>query len=242
MATIQKRLTLLETISRAMLALGIYAPASITNSSDKNVEVLWSLANDCGLELLSEAAWQFLSADHTITTTGATTYALPSDFQYYVPDSDWNRTSKHPMQLANEQEWAHLKARSLGGTTVGIIYRIDDDMVELYSAPSSAQTLVLPYISRSWVESSGGTAQDNLLADDDIILYDQTLFRKKLLLAWKTARGFDTTAAEREYQQALAAAKTADSPSRTIVAIPGGGIGAAPLLGYYNIPDTGYGS
>jgi hypothetical protein len=241
MPAIQKRLTLLETVRRAMLALGLREPTSVTSSSDKNVRTLHSLANDCGLELLSEFAWQFLNRDFTITTTGATTYALPEDFQYFLSDTEWNRTSKNPLLPTDAVSWAQLKARSLAGATVALLYQVSEDLLELYSAPSTTQTLVLPYISRSWAESSAGTAQDNLLDDSDIILYDQTLFRKKLVLAWKSARGFDTTAAEREYQDALSSAQSADTPVRTIIALPGGGIGEAPLLGSRNIPDTGYG-
>jgi hypothetical protein len=242
MPAIQARLNVADTLTRVCRAIGLVPVGSPFSSSDQNIRQLTSMVTDCGQELATEHDWQFLSAEHVINTlVGVTQYALPTDLDRYVPDSQWNYSTRLPMVGSlPESEWQQLKARSLGGLTIAILFRVDDDFLELYAAPSTSQELRLPYVSRAWCTDSVGTPRDNVEADTDIILYDQTLFRKKLVLAWKAAKGFDTTAAQREYDEALSGAKAKDSPASTINIVPGGA--AAPLLGNMNIPETGYGS
>lgn len=238
--TYQRRLTAAETVQRMMSVVGLTPSSSPATDVNAITQQIWTLVTTVGQELLTEFDWQFAHKDHTITTDGSLVYPLPTDFDRYAKDSHWNRTSRLPMLgSVGEQAWQELQARDLGGTTLAILFRVSGDNVELYSEPTAPQTLVLPYVSRNWCTTSAGVAKDNVDANDDIILYDPTFFQAALILEWRMTRGFDTTAAQKKYDSALASAKAKDRPAHTISLVPGG---SAPLLGVVNMPETGYGA
>lgn len=241
MADYQRVLTVQDTVNRVLARLGLPLATSVFDSADGNVKQLISIANDVGQELLTESQWQFLNRDHQITTVpGQTEYPLPTDFDRYVSDAQWNLSTRLPMLGSiGDAQWAELKARQLGGLTIALLFRVDQGKLVLYASPSEAQVISLPYVGRGWVSAVDGSFQDSVESNDDLILYDSRLFRAKLLLEWQTSKGFDTTAAERRYLSLLGAAKNGDSPAQTLSIVPGG---AVPLLGPLNIPETGYGS
>jgi hypothetical protein len=232
-----------QAVIDVMSTSGLTPPASIYDSTDKTAQQMWALATQVGQQLMDEFDWQALGRDYTITTDGVTLdYALPADFNGFYSDSSWNRTSRLPLIGSLQQyEWQMLQARSLGGTTVAMMYQVSNDVVEFYSVGTTAQTLVLPYMSRAWVVMADGvTYRDNLSLDDDVVRYDPQLFKAALKLAWFSSRGFDTAAVTAEYTRCLNAAQSKDAPGRAMTLnrrVPSNN-----LLGVLNIPDTGYGN
>lgn len=228
-------------VTTVMRVIGLTPPSTISSSTDDTAQQFWTLATETGRQLLSEHAWEVLGKDFTIVTDGVTTsFPLPDDFNGFFADSSWNRTTRLPMLGSlSEVEWSMLKARNLGSTTFAVLYRVENGAVELYTPGTTGQTLVIPYSSRGWCRSAGGTLQDNLIQDDDVVLYDEQLFKVALKRAWGISKGLDTTAVTQEYNNMLSAAKSKDTPGRTISLV---GRGSYPLLGVLNIPDTGYGS
>lgn len=244
MATSQRLSTGADLVIQLMKSMAMTAPTDIAGSTDKRTVQFWQLATDVGQRLTKiPYKWQILTSEFTITTVvGVDTYDLPTDFDGFVQDSSWNRTTRLPVLGSLQQfEWQMLKARLLAGTTFTALFRVADDKVQFYQPPTSVQTIVLPYTSRGWVRDGVDPLirKDNLETNDDIVLFDPQLFKAALKLAWYESKQFDTTKVERQYQQALSAAQGTDSPSRTL------SIGRAadyPYLGVMNIPDTGYGN
>lgn len=241
MADFSRRITGAEAVTSVMKSQGLTPPPSVVGSADETANQMWELATDVGQQLCDVHDWQWLQADHTITTVpGQTLYDLPTAFDGYTPDAQWNYTSRLPMLGAlSEVEWQMIKARQLAGTTFTLLFRLANDKLELYDPPSTAQTLVLPYRSRGWVVSATGTAKDNLSENDDVVMFDPQLFKMALKLAWFTAKEFDTTKLEMAVNRLISAAKAKDSPARTLSLGPGTGY---PYLGALNIPDGGYGA
>lgn len=239
MATFNRLITLNTAVSELMGSMGLLAPADVTASTDKTVIQMRYLANKVGEELLNENSWQVLDKDWTITTDGVTlTYDLPADWDHFYQDASWNQTTRMPTvgSLTN-QEWAQLKARNLGGTTFAMLYIIQNDQLTFYSVGDTPQTIVLPYVSRGWVRSALGVLKDNLAANDDVILYDPALFKAALKRAWQMDKGFDSTAAQLAYKDALNAAISKELPARTLtLATP-----QYPYISINNLPITGYG-
>lgn len=233
--------TLATLVSSTLASLGLAAPTTIVGSSDRTAEQMVSLANDLGQFLLNEGDWQMLDEDLTITTViGDATYPLPADFNGFVQDAQWNRTTRLPaIGSLTEQEWQMLKARQLAGTTFTMLFRVVDDEVEFYDTPSTVQTIVLPYKSRGWVRSAANVRKDSATANDDVILYDPLMFRLGLRLFWMESKQFDTTTAKAAFKSALDAAKSKDKPARTLTLNSNA---SYPYLGVINIPDTNYGS
>lgn len=216
-------------------------PGDIFGVVDNNAVLMRTLLTRTGQKLLSRGEWQFLNRDFTLVTApGDTQYDLPADFDRFVPDSSWNRTTRLPaIGSLTEQEWQMLKARQLEGTTFTMLYRIANDKVELYNTPSTVQTLVLPYVGRGWIRRADDSLADNVAADDDLCMYDTQLIQAALRLEWDTEKKFDTSASAQAFNNALSAAKAKDSPGRTLTLNQGA---AYPYLGVINMPDTGYGS
>ncbi len=244
MADFARRITLLDAIGDVMGELGLAVPGTVVNNPEKTTAQFLRLINKCGQQLaMDEYKWQFLTAEHTITTAigNPGPYPLPSDFDGYVSDAGWNRTTRLPVIGALEQfEWQMLKARLLTGTTFTMLYVINDGGVLFYNTPTSAQTIVIAYVSRGWCTNTTGLIfRDALQADTDIILYDPQLIKAALRKAWYEVKQFDTTKIDKEYKRVLAAAKANDAPGRTLSLA---GKTSYPYLGSINVPTTGYGS
>ena len=232
-----------QAVIDVMRAMGLTAPQSVADSQDPTAQQMWQLAKDAGQLITEEHDWQVLQKDMTIVTVGGQTiYPLPADFRKFVVDSQWNRTPRMPaLGSLTEQEWQMLKARNLAGTTFALLFRINEDAVEIYESPATPQTLVLPYVSENWVRQVSVPAgtKNTLTLNDDIAMFPSQLFKAKLRLLWRVAKQFDTIYDQKEYVDLLAKATSRDVPARTLSLRQGGDY---PYLGVLNVPDIRYGS
>lgn len=241
MPNFEKRITGGQAVQDVMRIQGLTPPSPVVGTSDQTALQLWVLATQVGQQLLKKNDWQFLLREHNITTVpGTLNYALPSDFESYITDSQWDRTSQYPIRGNLQQhEWQALKASTFTGASLVLLFTIMDDEVLFLDIPSSAHELYLPYKSRSWVVEAGGTEKDNLTVDNDIVKYDGQMFKQALKLAWKAEKGFDVTREQAAFDEMLEDTKSQNAPARTLSLDPRRGF---PYLGYRNIPETGYGS
>jgi hypothetical protein len=235
-------------VSRAMPVSPVFGAAT---RQDLQIAELLQQVGD---ELAADSyMWKFLEREFTVTTVvGQATYDLPEDFNGFISDSSWNRTTRLPVIGGLEEfEWQMLKARLVAGTTFTALYRITSQpvptatqgQIEFYDTPQSAQTIVLPYRSTYWVYSSASVAPglSSVIGAtvQDTPLFDGGLMVAGLNLAWCVAKGLDDKVARARYERVLAAAKSNDVSGRTL-SLAGGG--DYPYLGVLNLPDTSYGS
>lgn len=89
----------------------------------------------------------------------------------------------------------------------------------------------------TWVSNSGDDAPS---ASSDIVEFDAQLVVRALKLAFLRAKGFDTTAAQGDYDTTLAKVAADDTPSE-VLRLDRPNMGE-PLLGERNLPITGFGS
>lgn len=233
--------TLSDCVTQVMKSLGLVPPNSIVGSADATANQMVALATEVGQQLTTEHDWQMLDREMTLVTViGQTEYTLPLDFDRFYSDASWNHTTRLPaVGSLTQQEWQMLKARQLAGTTFTMLYIVTDGKIVLYDTPSSVQTIVLPYRSNGWVRKADASYSNEVLANDDIILFDSLLFRTALRIAWMNAKQFDTSALTPGYERMLQSAKGKDKPARTLSLA---GTAKYPYLGVINIPDTGYGA
>jgi hypothetical protein len=239
-ATFNRLITFNTAVSDVMGSLGLVPPSDVVTSQDKTAIQMRYLANKVGLELINENSWQVLDKDWTIVTDGVTlTYDLPVDFDHFHQDAAWNRTNRMPAvgSLTN-QEWAQITARNLGGTTFAWLYIINNDQLTFFNVGTTPQTIVLPYVSRGWVRTAAGVLTDQLVNSNDVILFDPTLFKAALKLAWQIDKGFDSSAAQKAYDKALSAATGKEVPARTLSL----SVEQYPYISANNLPFTGYGT
>jgi hypothetical protein len=98
--------------------------------------------------------------------------------------------------------------------------------------------LVFEYVSNGWCQSSAGVPQTRWTADTDTGIIDEHLMT--LGLIWRMQRRLGLSSAEEqdEYERAVSRAISADGGAPVLNMTPRG---LFPLLGPYNIPETGFG-
>jgi hypothetical protein len=185
---------------------------------------LRSLLKTAGDEIGKARDWTVLVKEATLTGDGVTTsFALPADFLRMKDDSGWNRSTGFSLGLTSSQQWQALKARTVTGT-VTTRYRLQQGRMVFYEAPA-AGTVAYEYVSRYWVASDGASAADSYFpaASGDRVMFEPLMVMRLVKAKFLQAKGFDSSAAFAEYQQALNDAGNLE-PAPTL-SLHGGGYG-----------------
>jgi hypothetical protein len=166
-------------------------------------------------------------------------YSLPSDYESLVPRTMWDKSKKWELLgPENAQQWEWLLSGYIS-TGPRIRWRLLGEYFQIWPGMSTAEYLGLEYRSKGWAESSTGTVKNSFTVDTDTCIYPDRLMVNATKLKYFEAKGFDTTAMMRNYLTELEAAKALDMSSANLSLAPRPG---TVLIGYDNIPDSGYGA
>jgi hypothetical protein len=194
------------------------------------------------------APWSYLRKEHSLTTvTGQAQYCLPPDFHNMIDQTWWNRTNRLPVGgPLSAQEWQYLKARVVG-VVFNVLFRPMSRSITLYpdTAVPSGFNIVFEYCSSWWVStiaSPNVSSSDTVVSSTDYVWFDPLLVVAGLKLDFLKAKGFDTTAAQQDFNAILESGKNADAPSPILSATRRFNPVIDPLIGGQNIPVTGFGS
>ena len=168
-----------------------------------------------------------------------TAYDLPFDFETITNRTQWDKT-KHWEALGPEdaQQWQWLKSGYIS-TGPRIRWRILDNQFQVWPPMNTNEYLGWEYKSKGWARSATGEVKNSFTADTDTtVLDDRTVVLLTKMKYWGI-KGFDTTVVAQDYQRVLSIAKANDkgAPNLSFAPYP-----SKVLIGYANIPDTGYGS
>ena len=249
MAFFNRQRTLRDIVQDVCGQLGLPVPQQVTgNTTDATAAQMLSLLNFCGRRVLKPTngnRWQVLSRTWQFATIpGQTVYDMPDDWDSFIDVTAWNDSSRLPMLgPALDMQWACLRGRGLGPTTLSIVYRTRAGKFELFYSPSDVNDLRIDYTSRAWVQGTDATLgvvlKDQMTDDGDVCLYDAEMITAYLKLRFLMEKGFDTAVALSDYQAALDQAQNADSDAPMLSTATYQGV---PLINtVYNLPDTGYG-
>ena len=168
-----------------------------------------------------------------------TIYPLPTDFETITDRTQWDK-SKHWEMLGPEdaQQWQWLKSGYIS-TGPRLRWRILGATFQIWPPMNTSEYLGFEFRSNGWAESSTGTVQQYFMADTDTTLFDDRLMVLYTKLKYFQVKSFDTTALTQDYMRYLTIIKANDkgSPNLSFAPQP-----SKVLIGYANIPDTGYGS
>jgi hypothetical protein len=172
-------------------------------------------------------------------TFAKTRYSLPSDYESIVPRSQWDK-SKHWEMLGPEdaQQWEWLLSGYIS-TGPRIRWRLYGSYFQIWPPVTTAEYLGFEYRSNAWALSAAGAAKTSFTVDTDTCIYPDRLMVLSTKLKYFEAKGFDTTAMYRNYFLELEAAQAQDMSAANLSFAPRPG---QILIGYDNIPDSGYGS
>lgn len=252
MANITRFATAGDLINRVAVAIGLNKTVDPFASQDPAFIQLCTLINECGQELVQKNAWQKITAVKEFTTQAGDTgvYPLPDDFAYMIDQTNWQQGvpgSAYPLLgPASAQGWSYLVASEIYSITIYAWFRIKEGMLHIWPQPPPVGIPIrYEYISRGWVLDSASTPAAPVLMDHadsfgDTILFEPIMFLKKLKLAWLQAKGFDTTKAEDEFEEALESwiGKDSAAPVLSLVRTTGPG---RRFLDDWNVPETRFG-
>ena len=190
---------------------------------------------------------------HTITTTqlssatsiggsvtfSKTIYDLPPDYETITDNTHWDKT-KHWQMLGrvDAQQWQWLKSGYIS-TGPRVRWRILGGEFQIWPPYNTQEYLGFEYRSRGFVKDATGQVKNSFTADTDTTVLDDTIIVLATKLKYFQIKSFDTTSLYQDYMRYLNVAKANDKGSATLSFAPQP---SAVLIGWANIPDTGYGS
>jgi hypothetical protein len=165
-------------------------------------------------------------------------YDLPSDYESLVPRTQWDK-SKHWEMLGPEsaQQWEWLLAGFIS-TGPRIRWRLYEGYFQIWPGCSTAEFLGFEYRSKGWARAANGDTKNAFTVDTDTCIYPDRLMVLSTKLKYFEAKGFDTTALWRDYNTQLETCIAQDTSAANLSFAPKP---ASVLIGYDNIPDSGYG-
>ena len=168
-----------------------------------------------------------------------TAYDLPADFETITDRTHWDK-SKHWEMLGPEdaQQWQWLKSGYIS-TGPRVRWRILDNQFQIWPIMNTQEYLGWEYRSKGWARAADGAIKNSFTADTDTTVLDDRIMVLYTKLKYFQIKAFDTTALTQDYQRYFTIAKANDkgAPNLSFAPYP-----SKVLIGYANIPDTGYGS
>lgn len=212
-------------------------------STDSTIVQMRRMLKTAGRYLARQHGWSHLRKTYTLATVaGQAAYPFPADFLRLVDQTQWNRTEQMPLAgPVSPQGWQLLKG-VLSTGVVNYYHRVSGNALELHPTPTGVGTVAYEYQSSAWVQPVAATTPtlDTPSSSTDLLWFDSHLLSRLLKLRWLEARGFPTTAALSDYQEAFNAATSADGAAPVLR------LDVQPLslwrpLDGANVPFTGFG-
>jgi hypothetical protein len=172
-------------------------------------------------------------------TFSKTIYPLPPDYETITDNTHWDKT-KHWQMLGpvDAQQWQWLKSGYIS-TGPRVRWRILGNTFQIWPPYNTQEYLGFEYRSKGFVRSATDQVKNSFTADSDTTVLDDTVIVLATKLKYFQIKSFDTTALQQDYNRYLSVAKANDKGSATLSFAPAP---SAVLIGWANIPDTGYGS
>jgi hypothetical protein len=168
-----------------------------------------------------------------------TAYDLPADFETITDRTHWDKTKRWEMLGPEDaQQWQWLKSGYIS-TGPRIRWRILDNQFQIWPPMNTQEYLGWEYRSKGWARSATGEIKNSFTADTDTTVLDDRIMVLATKLKYFQIKSFDTTALTIDYNRYLSVAKANDkgAPNLSFAPYP-----SKVLIGYANIPDTGYGT
>lgn len=212
-------MSLLTIITAAADQVKAVRPSTVIASTDPDIQTLLRLSNMVGLRLMRIFPWQALVKEQTFTALGQQeqTSILPADFDRFVTETFWNRTTvKLVSGPVDPVEWQGFQANSYSDAN-NPKFRYRGNAVYLLPAPTSGDTLAFEYVSKNWCESSGGTGQTAWAADTDVGVVNEELLTLGLVYEYLEADGQPSAEAARHYEDCFNTLIDNDQPNAQIL-------------------------
>lgn len=168
-----------------------------------------------------------------------TKYPMPPDYLTITNRTQWQKT-KHWEMLGPEsaQQWQWLLSGYIA-TGPRVRWRILGGLFQIWPGANSVQELGFEYRSQAWALDAAGQPKNEFTADTDTTVFDDRLLVLYTKLKYFQIKAFDTTSLAADYNRYLSIAKANDKGGATLSFAP---YPSQVLIGWANIPDSGYGT
>ena len=182
-------MTLEEILDSVLLESGMDTESTYVGNSKDAVARLVNLANR-SLANLAQWPWQALRRTWSFTLSTDTSYTLPDDFGFFVPDTMYNSNYLGPVNFPSDaSDWHYLQSSS-GGAGDRVRARFLGNVVEIYE-PTSGDTMRVEYVSKYAVLDTGGTAKQRFTVDTDTPRINDELVTQDIIWRYKKLIGLD---------------------------------------------------
>lgn len=199
-------MTALSIVQNACGEMALPIPSVLFSSTNDLDIQLRNILNREVKELARRAEWTKLQTETTFTTVAQAvqTSAVPSDFDYYINDTMYNRTTNRkvigPLSVA---EWQREKAGPIY-SSVHDAFRFRGGDIIITPNPTAGETVAYEYITNLICTDSGATGQTEYAADDDLSLLSESIIELGIIWRFKKSKGFDYAEDFINYETALA--------------------------------------
>jgi len=194
--------TTLEVLKQTAGELGLPIPATIVGTDDVQATQLLSLLNSAGNELMLYYPWEQFRKEWLVTTVdGEGSYSLPSDYNYFIDQTQWDKTNHWPLLgPKSAQEWSWLK-NALIAALPRLRYRISQNKLLIWPVPKDDYTLSFEYVVSNWVQPTVGDPKTMTAADSDMLLYNPWLLVKYVKFKLFELKGLPTVGPNADFMR-----------------------------------------
>lgn len=187
-------MSLLQVVKDACDLLSLARPSAVINSNDTTIRQLFGLAVVEANELAQVFDWEALTEEHTFVTVAAaeqTDTPIPADFNRFVNQSFYNRTTRRPVYgPVTPREWQLLQANPQAGRVI-LGYRRREGTFLMTPTPPVGQTIAFEYISYYWAKTADGlTAKAVWTLDTDLTYLPEDVIKLGIVWRWRAAKKF----------------------------------------------------
>jgi len=215
---------------------GLDTTYQVTGAGINQATYVASVVNATTLSLTQRAT---ATATGVTFTFGVVKYAMPSDYDRQIDRTHWDK-SRHWEMLGPEspQQWEWLISGFIA-TGPRIRYRILGGYFQIWPMVTTAnEQLGFEYVSNGWASTAAGVAKSSFTVDTDTCIFSDRLMVLGLKKKYFEVKGFGPIY-DSDYNMELNIEKANDAGSATLAMTPQP---ANLLIGWHNIPDTGYGT
>ena len=240
--------SLQQVIQTCCSLLSLPIPADPAGSTDPNVVLMKTVANLASLELLNAYEWSTLtkraeiavfSAVPPVSEATETAFDLPGDFYRFIDQTQWNGAMRFPaVGPVAPQGWMTYMVFPISANFT-LTWQVRQNQIWFLNAPPApGQTFKFMYLSRALVQDADDpTLFKNVASKNgDTFQLDGVLMALITKVKWLEAKGFDSSAAVRDFLLAFDSRIGAQKGANILNMA--GGRHDYPYIGIGNLPEA----